>query len=89
MFFSACTLTGFSNPEISENTFYLPSIGPLFATPEEKHPRRRAHTCMCASLKTKDFARDFECGERAGGGRERDCSIGKLAAEGGTGWKRN
>lgn len=48
MFFSGCTLTGFSNPEISENTFYLPSIGPLFATPEEKHPRRRA-PCMCAS----------------------------------------
>lgn len=38
---------------------------------------------MCASgtLKTKDFARDFECGERAGG--ERDCSIGKFPAEGG------
>lgn len=32
--------------------------------------------CVGCTLKTKDFARDFECGERAGG--ERDCSIGKL-----------
>lgn len=87
MFFSGCTLTGFSNPEISENTFYLPSIGPLFATPEEKHPRRRA-PCMCASgtLKTKDFARDFECGERAGGER---LFYRKVSCRRGTGGKRN
>lgn len=68
MFFSGCTRTGFSNPEISENTFYLLVVVPSLQPPKENI--HEEEPCMCASgtVKTKDFARDFECGERGEGG---------------------